>query len=145
MFNECINLEKIIFGENFKTENVEDMNHMFLNCKNLKELNLSKFNTSTVNDMSYMFKECISLEKIIFGENFRTVKVENMSCMFFNCKNLGELDLHNFDTGSVKLSGLGNNEVIIIIGKNLNTTFDNLCPNNLKYHIKYRFLGLDIS
>ena len=46
------------------------------------------------------------------------------------------------DTGKVKLRGLGKNDVTKSKGRNLNTTLAYLCPNNLKYHIKYKFFGL---
>ena len=49
---------------NFNTINVTNMEHMFYNCKSLKELNLSNFNTINVTDMSYIFVNCSSLKAI---------------------------------------------------------------------------------
>ena len=83
------------------TENVRDMNSMFNECKNLKEINFgNNFNTSNVNDMRSMFANCISLAEIDLT-NFKTKNVTNMRNMFYNCSNLKELDLTNFDTENV--------------------------------------------
>ena len=62
MFNECINLENIIF--NFNTEMVNEMTGMFKNCKKIKNLNLKSFDTSNVETMDRMFYGCENLSNI---------------------------------------------------------------------------------
>ena len=61
MFGQCINLEKIIFPENRTSTNFQDMNGMFYNCNNLKELNLSNFDLFNVNNINSIFEGCNSL------------------------------------------------------------------------------------
>ena len=53
MFNGCKKLNKIIFGENFNTQNVTNMVLLFSNCSSLTELDLSTFNTKRVNNMGH--------------------------------------------------------------------------------------------
>ena len=86
---------------NVNTSNVSHMNYMFSKLNALKTLDLSYFDTSKVLDMSRMFDSSISLTNITFGDNFTTNKVQNMNYMFFNCSNLQELDLSDWDTSSV--------------------------------------------
>jgi len=77
------------------------MSQMFLNCRSLKELNLTSFNTNSVQDMSQMFSGCSDL-RMLNITNFDTKKVTNMNGMFAGCETLEELDLSNFDTKNVK-------------------------------------------
>ena len=93
------NFEKITF-ENIDTSAVTDMSHLFENCYQLKEIDISKFNTAAVTDMNSMFFHCQKLEKID-TRNFDTSKVTNMSHLFEECKILKEIDLSNFNTASV--------------------------------------------
>lgn len=88
--------------ESFKDVNIKNCYCWFIECSNLKELDLSNFNTSSMTNMGYMFKGCSSLESITFGENFSTAKVNGlMSGMFSGCSSLKELDLSSFDTSNV--------------------------------------------
>ena len=43
----------------------------------------------------------MKLTKIIFGENFDTSNVTDMSYMFYRCSYLTKIDLANFDTSKV--------------------------------------------
>lgn len=84
------------------TECVYNIAYMFANCNNLTELNLTKLNTKEVVCMDGMFYGCDNLEKLKFGKNFNTSKVESMQEMFSLCYNLEYLDIKNFDTSGVK-------------------------------------------
>ena len=57
MFYKC-SLLKLINLNNFKTDNVTNMESMFSACLSLKELNLTNFNTNNVTDMKWMFVGC---------------------------------------------------------------------------------------
>lgn len=83
------------------TRQVTDMSQMFLNCRSLKELDLSSFTTSQVKDMSRMFDGCSDLRTLDIS-NFNTSQVTNMNGMFAGCETLEKLDLSNFDTTNVK-------------------------------------------
>lgn len=48
MFNQCYELEEIIFGENFITSSLSDMRLMFGSTNNLKKVDLSSFDTSKI-------------------------------------------------------------------------------------------------
>ena len=127
-FENCINLKKINFGENFvtsliesmfgifyncisltsldlshfDTSHVSQMQNLFYNCYSLTSLDLSNFNTSQVNSMENMFFNCTSLSSIIFYNIFNTEKVTNMLKMFYKCESLISLDLSNFFTPLVE-------------------------------------------
>ena len=82
------------------TNELTNMNHMFLHCQNLRTLNVSYFNTSKATTMSYMFAVCNKLTELDLS-SFDTSNVTNMYQMFSNCNNLTSLDLSNFDTTNV--------------------------------------------
>ena len=93
-------LEHIKFGNNFITDNVQNMRSMFAGLSELKELDVSDFNTSNVTTMYHMFTGCKGLETLDVS-NFNTSKVTDMEQMFDCCTSLTELDLSNFDTSNV--------------------------------------------
>ena len=100
-FEDCIYLTRIKGIWNLNTENVTDMSSMFLGCRNLTSLDVSKFNTSKVTDMCCMFVGCHKLTSLNVSK-FNTTEVTDMSDMFEDCYALTSLDLTNFDTGKVK-------------------------------------------
>lgn len=79
---------------------MENMNSMFFQCKNIKELDLDRLDTSETVTMSGIFTFCSSLKKLNISK-FNTSKVIDMAAMFSVCKNLKEIDLSNFDTSKV--------------------------------------------
>ena len=95
---------KEIYGlESIDTSNITHMNHMFCNCRRLKEINVSGWNTSKVMDMTKMFRACTSLEKIKGLEHWNVSRVTNMSYMFECCESLVKLDkLENWKVTSLK-------------------------------------------
>ena len=100
MFSQCSNLKRIVFGNNFDTSNVTNMNFMFANCESLEELDLSFFKTNKVTDMGLMFYCCYSLQTANLN-GFDTSNVTNMQGMFYYCNSLTSLDLSKFDTSQV--------------------------------------------
>ncbi len=56
MFNDCTNLQTIMFGKNFNTLNVTDMNRMFEDCSSLTTLDLSHFTIRDDADLECMFE-----------------------------------------------------------------------------------------
>ena len=95
------NLTEINGIENLNTENVTDMNNMFMDCIGLTSLDVSHFNTQNVTGMAFMFNGCTGLESLDFS-NFDTQSVKKMSYMFYGCSGLKSLDLSKFDTQNVE-------------------------------------------
>ena len=89
---------EIIFGDNFKTDNVNNMSGMFYGAA-VKSLDLTHFNTSDVTDMSEMFDNCAFLEEVDLS-SFDTSRVKNFCAMFGDCYRLKSLDVSHFDTTS---------------------------------------------
>ena len=82
LFNKCKSLKKIEFIS-FETIQCTNMNTMFQLCEELEYLDLSYFDTSNVTNMEWMFYGCSKL-KIIKGiNNFKTMNVTYMKCMFY--------------------------------------------------------------
>ena len=102
MFADCYNLKEI--NLNFNTQNVEKMNSLFSRSYSLKKIDLSSFKTDKVIKMTSMFSDCMSLEEIIFDpEKFKTITVDCMGYMFYNCNNLKLSKLNSFDTEKSKI------------------------------------------
>ena len=99
IFKDCKNIKDINFTK-FDTTNVNNMSGMFYNCENLNNLDVNNFNTENVTDMSYMFSNCKSLNNLNIT-NFNTKNVTNMSGMFSFCKSLNNLNVTNFNTKNV--------------------------------------------
>ena len=62
MFSGCSFLKSLPNISKWNTNNVNNMNHMFLGCSSLISLsNISKWITNNVNNICYMFAGCSSL------------------------------------------------------------------------------------
>ena len=105
MFANCEKLESLDLS-GFNTQNVTDMNNMFYQCMALKTLDLSGFDMHKVRSMFGMFAHCENLEKLKLGRTgWRAywgrfeIQTADLSCMFWGCSQLKELDLSRFHTG----------------------------------------------
>ncbi len=67
---------------------------------NLEILDLTYLDVSRVTNMADMFNSNFTLKNIVFGDNFDTSNVTNMTSMFMMCISLTELDLSSFDTSN---------------------------------------------
>jgi surface protein len=94
-FNNSINNVKLLWYNN-----LNNLNCLFRECKNIIDIDLSNFNSSNINSMDSMFLDCQSLLSINFT-NFKTSSVTNMATMFSGCISLVSLDLSYFDTSQV--------------------------------------------
>lgn len=122
VFWGCKSLTRLAV-ENWNVSNVENFDHLFAHCHNLvidvtnwktsskckyytamfhtnanEYLDVSGFDTSGAVSMALMFEANTNLKKIKGLENFDTSNVASFQEMFFNCWNIEELDLSNFDT-----------------------------------------------
>ena len=97
MFNRCNST--VIDVSKFNTRNVHDIGGMF-SLTNTDILDLSSFDTRNVTGMSVLFSHS-KAKTILFGENFKTDKVNNMTSMFEGSE-ATILDLSNFDLSSIK-------------------------------------------
>ena len=84
MFGNANLLENLQFGENFKTDAVTTMTHMFIGCSSLTSLDLSNWNTQVVTDMEKMFNSTTNLQTINIGCGWKTS--ENNANMFQSSK-----------------------------------------------------------
>jgi len=96
VFLNCTNLKTLDLS-GWVTNRVTDMNGMFEGCENLKYVVLSGWNTDRVIDMQDMFKECISLQ-FLDSAALKVPSVQNLGGMFKGCATLKSLDLSGFVT-----------------------------------------------
>ena len=74
------------------------------NPQRIVQFVLDEYDTSNVTDMSCMFYDCSSLQELDLS-SFDTSNVTDMCFMFNGCSSLQELDLSSFDTSNVKNMG----------------------------------------
>lgn len=101
MFENCNNLETIIFGDKWETQKVTQMNGMFDGCSKLTSLDLRNWNTSQVTDMGSLFDSCTRLADLKLPARFVTSEVTDISRLFSGCAALTELNLSEWDTSNV--------------------------------------------
>ena len=83
---------KIIFKKK-----LYDCSHLFYDCKEIVEIDMSNFDCSQVTSCESMFDSCISLIKLNLGElDFNLCK--NFRGMFCNCGILEKIDVSHFCT-----------------------------------------------
>ena len=99
MFCQCKNIIEIDFSK-FNTENVINMQSMFEGCSQLKSLDLKFFKTEKVTNMYSMFACCSSLVSLDL-RTFNTEKVTNVRFMFGICTSLSSLNLSSFNTQKI--------------------------------------------
>ena len=99
MFAELKNLVSLDVST-FDTSNVRTMQSLFEGCNSIPSLDLSSFKTGRVSEMAYMFRNCNNLTNIILS-SFNTRNVGNMAYMFENNFKLKSLYLNHFDTRGV--------------------------------------------
>ncbi|MBR6432605.1 MAG: BspA family leucine-rich repeat surface protein, partial [Muribaculaceae bacterium] len=123
MFMNCRELANLDLSH-FNTANVIDMIDMFRGCKSLRSLDLRSFNTANVTKMNDMFNTCEKLKSLDLS-SFNTSNVTTMSNMFTACYNLNSLDLGNFNTANVtdmsKMFYYSHNLVTIYVGGDWST------------------------
>ena len=94
--NKAENFIKLIWNNR-----INNINYLFKDCYDIKEINMSDFDFSEVTNMESLFSNCISLTSINLN-NIDTSKVKNMEKMFYNCSSLLYVDLSFFDTSNVE-------------------------------------------
>ena len=84
-FDDCNALATISQIKNLNTAKVTDMKYMFVNCSELKTLNLKNFKTTNVTSMSCMFYGCSALQTILCNS---TWSCNSSTSMFYGCTSL---------------------------------------------------------
>lgn len=102
MCYECSNLESIKFNSDIEINNVRSMSSAFMNCKELRELDLSMFNTQYVENMEKLFLNCNKLVKLDV-RRFNTKNVKKMDDIFKWCSSLKELKIKEIDMRNVQI------------------------------------------
>ena len=100
-FQNCLSLQTLDVT-NWKTDNVEKMDHLFYYCNNLTSVgDLSNWNTENVTDMKLMFCMCENITGISNLNNWNTSNVTSMIHMFWGCAKINNFEINNWDTSNV--------------------------------------------
>ena len=92
---------RVVFNSSFASARPTSTLNWFMNMENLQSiLSMQYLNTSQVTDMSCMFYCCRSLTNIDLS-HFNTQKVTDMNSMFYSCTGLTSLDVSHFNTANV--------------------------------------------
>ena len=90
IFLNCSNLKKIELTPSFNVG--KNAKGMFKNCTKLEELNTTNIVSSEIEEMESMFEDCQSLKEISFSNEFLTGEVKSLYSVFKNT-NLNTLDI----------------------------------------------------
>lgn len=137
MFNDCKSLENVPNGfKNLTLSKINstNMEYLFANCEELKEIDLSNMSFPNVTSLSSVFYNCKNA-KIIKLPKFSEKKITNLNYLFSNCNMLQEIDLNGLDTSKVTnvsyLFGYGTANVDDSIEGTLEIDFSNLSFTSL--------------
>ncbi len=90
IFLNCSNLKKIELTPSFNVG--KNAKGMFKNCTKLEELNTTHIVSSEIEEMESMFEDCQSLKEISFSNDFLTGEIKTLFNVFKNT-NLNTLDI----------------------------------------------------
>lgn len=95
LFANKTNLKEISL-ENLDFSNVKFMNNFFSGCKSLEKINFNGLVLENVTGLSSFAYNCSSLVSIDFGDS-KYQSLSNLSQAFYNCTNLKSVSFKNFD------------------------------------------------
>lgn len=103
MFCYCLQLPGILDLRHFNVVKVTTFNSMFYECDQLLEINLTGWNPAALTGagLNSMFYNCLSVKHIYGIENFNIQNCTQLSQVFYNCRNLQNLNLSNWNTNNV--------------------------------------------
>jgi len=99
MFMDCKNINEINFT-NFDASNITNLSETFKNCNKLKSIDLPNWDISKVIDINSLFQNCNGLTSIELP-NFKNSNITTMNSVFRSCKSLKTLDFLRIDTSKV--------------------------------------------
>ena len=131
MFEGLKQMTSISFSELFNLSSVTNINRMFYNCQNLKNIDLSKINSENLEKMEYMFYQNLELDSINLSE-IKSSKVTDASNMFENCISLKSIDISNFNSTNIEINEMFKgipDSGTITVNENLKSEISSLLPN----------------
>ncbi len=102
MFGGCLSLHTIVGIEQLNTSNLNNTTGMFISCRKLITLDLSKWNMKNVRCMSDMFKCCIMLKQVCFTQ-YGEIEAD-MHDAFFCCSDEFEIKYVTCDVRYIRVN-----------------------------------------
>ena len=131
MFEGLKKMTSISFSELFDFSYVTNMNRMFYDCQNLKNIDLSGINSQNLENMEYMFYQNLELNSIDLSE-LESSKVSDASNMFENCISLKSIDISNFNSINIEINEMFKgipDSGTITVNENLKSEISSLLPD----------------
>ena len=95
MFERCTSLTSIMFGSNFKTNEINRMGSFLAHCHSLKSIDYPLTITRKLGNLTDFFSDCYSLTSINI-DNFDTSNIYYYRNMFRNCYSLKNINISKF-------------------------------------------------
>lgn len=96
LFEGCISLRSVTFGDAYRTDLALSMERMFFGCKSLTEADVENLITSSASHMSHLFEGCISLPDPAVSR-WDTSSVTDMEGIFRGCLSLETPDVSSWN------------------------------------------------
>ena len=124
----------------------EDMNNLFDGFNDVETINITGWKTSNIENMSFMFYNCKNLKNIIGIGELNLSNVEAIQSMFSGCESLVSLDISNWDVSNVGNMYCLFNECKKLVSLNL-SSWDVSSVYDMKYMFQncYNLTNLYIS
>ena len=85
-----------------EVRDIENMSFMFLYCKSLLSVDMSKWNINKIKNLDYMFFGCSSLNNLSDISKWDTININSMNSMFMECERLKPLpDISKWNTKNI--------------------------------------------
>ena len=100
MFMDLRNVTNIEFG-NFNSSNATDVSNMFKSCVSLKTIDFAKIDISSATAMKDFICGCKALTKVDVS-SLNTGNIVNMRGVFYDCDGLTNIDISSWNTSKVQ-------------------------------------------
>ena len=101
LFEDCVSLESVTFGDAFRVDLAQSLTGMFRGCVSLRSVDTRRLVTSGVTDMSSLFEGCMSLTSVDVAQ-WDTSAVMDMTWMFRGCMSLEDLAVDGWNVEKVQ-------------------------------------------
>lgn len=101
LFEDCVALETVTFGDAFRVDLAQSLTGMFRGCVSLRSVDTRRLVTSGVTDMSSLFEGCMSLTSVDVAQ-WDTSAVMDMTWLFCGCMSLEDPDVSGWNVEKVQ-------------------------------------------
>jgi hypothetical protein len=101
MFENSARITSVIFENSIGSENLDGFDSMFINCENIKHIDLSGLSFKNIKTFTNTFNGCKNLTTLVFPQE-KIHKVNYITRMFNSCKSIESIDLSFIDLTNIR-------------------------------------------